>query len=77
MIGKLIALGLVGALIGYSSNVLAIHLMFEDNIMAFDLIKLETVIMKSVHRELRHIEVLGGILGLLIGLLQGIIVLTI
>jgi uncharacterized membrane protein YheB (UPF0754 family) len=49
----------------------------EEKIMAFDLIKLETVILKIVHKELRHIEVLGGILGLMIGLLQGIIVLSI
>ncbi len=49
----------------------------EEKIMAFDLIKLETIIMKIVRKELRHIEVLGGILGLMIGLLQGLIVLSI
>ncbi|MBN2259537.1 MAG: DUF445 family protein [Clostridiales bacterium] len=49
----------------------------EDKIMDFDLIKLEEIILKIVHKELRHIELLGGVLGLIIGLVQGVIVLSI
>ncbi|MCD6435427.1 MAG: DUF445 family protein, partial [Clostridiales bacterium] len=49
----------------------------EDKIMAFDFRKLEEVILKIVHKELRHIEVLGGVLGLIIGFIQGVVVLAI
>lgn len=49
----------------------------RDKIMAFDLVKLEEVILRIVRRELRHIEALGGVLGFLIGLVQGFVVLSI
>ena len=49
----------------------------EEKIMAFDFIKLEEVILKIVRKELRHIEILGGVLGLMIGFVQGLIVLSI
>ncbi|MEA3423502.1 MAG: DUF445 family protein, partial [Bacillota bacterium] len=48
----------------------------EDKIMAFDFKKLEEVILEIVHKELRHIEILGGVLGMMIGFVQGLIVLT-
>jgi uncharacterized membrane protein YheB (UPF0754 family) len=48
----------------------------EEKIMAFDLMKLEEIIMRIVHKELRHIEILGGVLGLMIGLVQGLVVLN-
>ncbi len=49
----------------------------EEKIMAFDFIKLEEVILRIVRKELRHIEILGGVLGLMIGFVQGLIVLSI
>jgi len=48
--------------------------MVEDKINAFDLAKLEEIIISISKKELKHIEVLGGVLGLLIGLIQGVIV---
>jgi len=36
---------------------------------------LESIVLSVVNKELKHIEYLGGILGFMIGLLQGIIVL--
>ena len=51
-----------------------IGLMVEDKINQFELKKIEDIILKVASRELRHIELLGGILRAFIGLIQGIIV---
>lgn len=45
----------------------------EDNIMALDLRDLERIILQVAKKELKHIEILGFILGGVIGLVQGII----
>ena len=42
----------------------------EEKIKAFDLGKLEAIVYKISAQELRAIEVLGGVLGLLIGIIQ-------
>ncbi len=42
----------------------------EDNIKAFNLLKLENVVLSIAEKELRHIEILGGVLGFVIGLVQ-------
>ena len=42
----------------------------EENIRAFNLLKLEKVVLAIAEKELRHIEILGGVLGFLIGLFQ-------
>lgn len=59
-----------------ATSTIEVDKIVEDKIMAFDLIKLEEVILKIVDKELRHIEILGGVLGLIIGLVQGVIVLS-
>ncbi len=48
--------------------------MVEDKINQFDLEKLEEIIINIAKKELKHIEVLGLVLGIIIGLAQGIIV---
>ena len=48
--------------------------MVEEKINAFDLSKLEELAYEIARKELRHIEVLGGVLGFMIGIVQGIIV---
>ena len=45
----------------------------ENKINELDLYELETIILQIVKNELRHIEVLGLILGFFIGIVQGII----
>lgn len=45
----------------------------ESKINELDLYELETIILQIVKNELRHIEVLGLILGFFIGIVQGII----
>lgn len=49
----------------------------ENKINELDLYELESIILKIAKRELKHIEVLGLILGFLIGLVQGIIIIFI
>ena len=51
--------------------------MVEDQIIAYDFGKIEEMILKIAKNELKHIEVLGGVLGFVIGLLQGVVVLFI
>lgn len=51
-------------------DALDLHRIVEDRILAFDLFQLEQVVLRVAHRELRWIEVLGAILGFLVGLLQ-------
>lgn len=48
--------------------------MVAEKIEAFDLVQLEELIFAISKKELRHIEVLGGVLGVIIGLIQGLIV---
>ena len=49
----------------------------EDRINAFEMENMEDIILSIAKKELKHIERLGGILGGLIGLIQGIIVIMI
>jgi len=44
--------------------------MVEEKINKFNLLELEKVILAIASKELRHIEILGGILGFIIGLIQ-------
>lgn len=46
----------------------------EERINSFDLSKLEELAYEIARKELRYIEVLGGILGFMIGIVQGIVV---
>jgi uncharacterized membrane protein YheB (UPF0754 family) len=49
---------------------LDIKAIVQSKVEAFDLTKLESVIYEVTARELKTIELLGGVLGLLIGLIQ-------
>lgn len=50
--------------------------MVKEKIDAFDLLKLEALILNISSKELKHIEVLGGVLGVLIGFVQGLIAIS-
>lgn len=67
---------LSGYLIHKSANRIKIGKMVEDKINEFDLEKLEEIIINIAKKELKHIEVLGLILGFFIGILQGLIVMN-
>lgn len=51
---------------------LPIAAMVETKINELDIENLEKIILKIAHKELKHIEYLGGLLGLIIGLTQGL-----
>ena len=51
--------------------------MVADKIDEFELEKIEEMILQLSSRELKHIEILGGVLGAVIGLLQGLLVMVI
>ncbi|MTI69769.1 MAG: DUF445 family protein [Firmicutes bacterium] len=48
----------------------------EEKINSYDIDKLERIIITIAKKELKHIEILGGVLGFFIGIIQGIIVLN-
>ncbi len=48
--------------------------MIETQINAYDFEKLEEMIIRLAKKELKHIEVLGGVIGFAIGLVQGSII---
>ena len=52
------------------SKGLDVPTLVEKKVAAFSVAKLETLILEVASRELRAIEVLGGVLGVLIGLAQ-------
>lgn len=54
---------------------ISVKRLVEDKINAFDLGELEALIRQVSHTELRFIEILGGVLGFLLGLIQVAIVL--
>lgn len=56
---------------------ISISKMVEDKINSFDLFTLEDMILSIASKELKHIEVLGGVLGLVIGIVQGMLMLFI
>lgn len=51
--------------------------MVKEKIDQFDLLELEALIFAISSKELKHIEILGGVLGVLIGLIQGLIAVAI
>lgn len=58
----------------HAINAIDISKMVEEKIIAYDFEKIEEMILKISKNELKHIEILGGILGFLIGIVQGGIV---
>jgi len=62
-----------GQIILNASEKLDIRKMVEERLNSLDVTKVEELILPIAGRELKHIEVLGGILGFTIGLIQGIL----
>lgn len=66
---------LVEKIIHKATTQVKIAEIIEEKINAFELEKLESIIINIAKKELKHIELLGGLLGFLIGLLQGLVLL--
>jgi uncharacterized membrane protein YheB (UPF0754 family) len=56
-----------------AKNSINIAQMVEDKINSLELEKLEEMILHIANRELKHIEILGAVLGFVIGLFQGLL----
>lgn len=63
-------------LIHHAAEKVSISLLIQEKVMEFPLEKLERLIMDIAKKELKHIEYLGGLVGFLIGILQGLVVLN-
>ncbi len=53
---------------------ISLRQLVEEKINSYDLRQLESIILKIVARELRHIELLGAVVGFLIGLVQVVVI---
>lgn len=60
-------------LIHKATSSISISKMIEEKISLFELEEIETMILKIAKSELKHIEYLGGVLGFIIGLTQGLL----
>ncbi|WP_026896222.1 DUF445 domain-containing protein [Clostridiisalibacter paucivorans] len=58
-----------------ASERVSLSKMVEDKINSYDMEKIEEIIINIAKKELKHIEILGAILGFVIGIFQGIIIL--
>ncbi|SHK13092.1 DUF445 domain-containing protein [Paramaledivibacter caminithermalis] len=62
-------------LIHKAASKVSISEIIEEKINKFELEKLEEIIISIAKKELKHIELLGGLIGFVIGLMQAIIIL--
>lgn len=56
---------------------LEIERIVEEKVLSFNVFRLEELTYRLADKELKHIEILGGVLGFFIGVLQGIITMLI
>ena len=68
---------LTNRLNGNNENGIRLAAIVEEKVNSFELDKIENIIISVAKNELKHIEVLGGVLGFLIGIVQGVMVLVI
>lgn len=68
---------LTNKLNGDNENGIRLASIVEEKVNSFELDKIENIIISVAKKELKHIEVLGGVLGFLIGIVQGVMVLVI
>lgn len=64
-------------IIHHATEKVSVSLIIEEKINEFDFEKLEDIIISIAKQELKHIEILGGVIGFAIGLVQGLIILFI
>ncbi|KNF07480.1 putative membrane protein [Gottschalkia purinilytica] len=75
--GERIIVDFIENIVNSPNQKISISKIVEDKINDFELQKIEKIILSISSRELKHIEVLGGVLGFIIGIVQGIIVILI
>ncbi|SDK74809.1 DUF445 domain-containing protein [Natronincola ferrireducens] len=72
--GEKIITEIMEAIIEKGTSTIQLSTMIEEKINEFPMDKLEQVVLDIAKKELKHIEILGGVLGFVIGLLQGILI---
>ncbi len=72
--GETIINDLVEKMISKVSQDISLSQIVEEKINAFEIEKIEEIIVSIARQELKHIEILGGVLGFIIGIAQGLIV---
>lgn len=73
--GEDILLELSENVLNNAKEKVSISRLVEDKLNAYDMVKIENIVISIAKKELKHIEILGGILGFIIGLFQGAILL--
>ncbi|SET49594.1 Protein of unknown function [Natronincola peptidivorans] len=74
--GEKIIAEILEAIITKGTSTIELSQMIEEKINEFPLDKLEAVVLSIAKKELKHIEILGAVLGFIIGLLQGILIIA-
>lgn len=67
---------LIENMIHRATSTVKIAEIIEDKVNNFQMEQLEYIILAIAKKELKHIEVLGGVIGFAIGLVQGIVILA-
>lgn len=67
----------LGEMIENSIKKINISNMVEERINSFELEQIEKMILEISGRELKYIEILGGVLGAVIGIIQGLVLMVI
>lgn len=52
---------------------IAVKKIVEEKIHAFDMDQLESIVRKLAHKEFRSIEILGGVIGFVVGMVQSVL----
>lgn len=65
---------LTEAMVHKATTSISVSKMIEEKISLFELDEIEQMILRIAKKELKHIEMLGGVLGFIIGIIQGLIV---
>lgn len=71
--GEAIINDLIRKSVDKASKDISISELVEEKINSFEIERIEEIIVSIAKSELKHIEILGGILGFIIGIVQGLI----
>ncbi|AGC68271.1 hypothetical protein Cst_c12800 [Thermoclostridium stercorarium subsp. stercorarium DSM 8532] len=66
---------MINNIVRHAAEKITISEMVTEKINALDLVTFESIVLSVVNKELKHIEYLGGVLGFIIGLIQGTVAL--
>ncbi|MDR5659581.1 DUF445 family protein [Serpentinicella sp. ANB-PHB4] len=69
-----VILNIVESIASDQQNIIQISKIVEEKVNQFSMIQLEEIVVHIAKKELKHIEMLGGVLGAVIGIVQGLIV---